>query len=103
MIEGEGRDEHFKWVSNCGVERNFIAAAVSPVVFNALSDDGKTLGYGHQLTVPFQPTNLKVHSSKLFHPHPHLGDCLIRTHLLQDWIASGRLKIHDDGTLTWIF
>ena len=97
----EARDE-FKWVSPCGKERNYLAAAYTPVVFHTLEEEKARLVYAHSLWVPFEPGKLVVDErGELFHPHPRLGNCLVKTHLLQEWMQEGRIVVEDNRRVTW--
>ncbi len=68
------------YVSPCGRERNYLQAEDRPIVFQHLHDhlhagvEGGVLGYAGSLSLPFDPTALRVSAQgRLYHPAP-VGD-----------------------------
>ncbi|WFD26923.1 hypothetical protein MNAN1_001912 [Malassezia nana] len=65
------QQEGMAWVSRCQGEWNVIHAVDTPIVFRQLTDDGH-LVWGGDYTLPWDPSQLRVHpgTGYLYHPSP---------------------------------
>ncbi|WFD23002.1 hypothetical protein MEQU1_001686 [Malassezia equina] len=65
------QEEGIAWVSPCQGEWNVIHAVDTPIVFRHLTNDGH-LVWGGDYTMPWDPTQLRVHpdTGYLYHPSP---------------------------------
>ena len=80
-----GEHEEYPFISPCGKEMNFIKCADTPLVFQELKVD--TLIYSPGLSVPFQPSSLRVSptTGRLYHAAPvsrkSKGYAVLKSHL----------------------
>ncbi len=64
-----GHHEDYRYYAPCGSEWNYVAVADTPIVFTSF--DGKNLGYGGSLTIPFAAAELRFGSNGvLYHASP---------------------------------
>lgn len=82
VVDPEHRHASHPFVSPCAGERNYVRAAVTPVVFTRLGADDR-LGWAASLTVAFEPGRLSTcGAGMLYHPAPVGGVGLLAARLV---------------------
>jgi hypothetical protein len=68
--EKDEEDIQYPFVSECGLEINYIRPAATPIVFHTLVTNNDTLLYGGNLSVQFDSNRLAIskRSGKLYYP-----------------------------------
>uniref|UniRef100_A0A1I7T8P8 DKNYY family protein n=1 Tax=Caenorhabditis tropicalis TaxID=1561998 RepID=A0A1I7T8P8_9PELO len=66
--------EHFPWVSLCGIERNYLRCDDTPLVYTELDPAEKSLRIGQStLSHPFKPESLSMTSNGRVYHHSLIG------------------------------